>query len=131
MLVEQFERDITQGADGGIPLLKISNCFFALVAARIVSAGGMIVLSHGVADDELDACGNGNELKLKRTAIEQEGVAGFSQAGNELVHDADACANETVFGFTAELCNLRERELRLASAHQSERRGDFKSRRRT
>ena len=60
MLVEQLRRNVAQGADRRIPFLKISDGFFAFLAASIVGARGMIVLGHGVADHELDASWNGN-----------------------------------------------------------------------
>jgi hypothetical protein len=66
----------------------------------------MIVLGHGVADYELDACRDGYELKFQRAAIEQKGMSCLSQAGDELVHDSDASANKTVFGLAAELGDL-------------------------
>src|SRR5450631_203864 len=126
VLIQQFDRYIAQRSNRRIPFREIAYTFFTFFPTRVVSPGRKVVLDHCVADHEADTSRDGNKLKFQRAAIEKKSVPHFSHAGDELVHNSYACADEIVLRLLAELGDLRQRQLRLVQAHQSKRRGNLK-----
>src|SRR4029077_9932929 len=78
-----------------------------------------------VTDHKAYAVGNGNEFELQRPAVEQQGVPGFAKAGDELIHDANARAHESILGPLTKLGHLGHGKDRTIEAHESQSAGDF------
>ena len=83
------------------------------------------MLDHGVADHEFDGIGNQEGFKGQRAAIEHKRVVLLPVQGNELVHDADASADEFVFCFLAKLRQLDAVRRPAGLIGESQRGGDF------
>ena len=109
-----LDRYIAQSANGGIPLWRSNALLLRTLHGAVVGARSEIVLHLRVADHQADARRNRNELVLERTAIEKKCVTGFAHAGNELVHDADAGADEFVLRLAAQFGDFRQRQLCVA-----------------
>jgi hypothetical protein len=61
------------------------------------------VFDQGVAEDKADVGWKWDGFVMERAAIEKNCVIGFSEAGSELIHDANVRADEFIFGALAEL----------------------------
>src|SRR5260370_42610183 len=99
--------DVTKGANLGERSPQDSNALLTFRAARIVLAGSKFALDHGVADHQLEIRWNFDEFVLRRAAIQQKRMCRAPKAGNKLVHDSHARADEFVFRFLAELSQFR------------------------
>ena len=128
VLLQQFQRHIPQSSHRRIPLRKEAHSCFAFFAASVVRTRGEIMLDHGVADHELNAGGDRNELEFQRSAIEKESMSRSSHAGHELVHDSNPRADESIFGALAELREVGQGHPNSAEARQGQRRCNFQGR---
>jgi hypothetical protein len=125
VLQQLIDGEIAQRSDIGIPLRENFHTFLTLFAALIVFSAGVLVLDHGVTDRHSHSVGNGDELELERTAVEQEGVASFSQAGDKLVHDADMGADKNIFASLAEPGHIDQGKDCASAAEERESARDF------
>ncbi len=105
--------------------------FFHFFAARVVLSARVLMLDHGIADDEPHMSGNGQQAIFERSAIQHQGMVLLPGAGNELVHDAAARAYEGIFRALAGKCDGGQRQRSAGQLQQGECGGDFDRRRRT
>src|SRR5580700_559399 len=131
VLHQLSNRKIAKSTNLRVPLGKDPYAFLALLAPPVVLPACVLMLDHGIADHQLYGAGNRDELEIKRTAIEKKYVAGFSQAGDKLVHDADPSSNKSVLSALAEFGHVLQWEGFAVETKECKRAGHFNSRRRT
>ncbi len=100
---------------------------FALGAAIVVFATRVAVLDHGIANHHLYAGRHGEPFVFEGAAVQQDGVIGASEAGGELVHDANPCANKFIFGTLTQPGNFNEAERMSGKREKSTGDGNFES----
>jgi len=95
--VELVESRVAETGDG-----EAGGGFVAFGPAAVVLTRRDSVANHGIGNDHADVRGQPEEAEGKVAAIEKQGVAGAPVAGDELVHDAAAGADELVLGLLAD-----------------------------
>ena len=101
MALQLLRRHVAQRLDPGQRRREPPDALLAVAPAQIVFARGMLVMDHGVADHQPRLRVDRHQPPLKAAAIDQKRVAGRAVAGDELVHDAAAHADEFVLGALA------------------------------
>ena len=129
MALELFRRHVAQRLDPGQHGRQPPDAFLAVAPAQIVFAGGVLVVDHGVAHDEPHLRLDRHQPPLEAAAIDEQRMARRAVAGDELVHDAAAHADELVLGALAGEGELGEidrqagiAEQRIAGRHLDRRR---------
>jgi hypothetical protein len=76
--------------------MQNARALLHLFAARVVLASRMLMLDHGIADDQPDMGGDRQQAIFERPAIQKQRMILSTCAGNELVHDAAARADKLI-----------------------------------
>ena len=99
--LELFRRHVAQRLDARQRRREQPDALLAVAPAQVVFAGGVCVVDHGVADDQPHARVDRHQPPLQAAAVDQQRMSGRAVAGDELVHDAAAHADELVLGLLA------------------------------
>ena len=119
------ETHIAQGGNSWQKRSENLYALFALCAALIVFAAGMPVFDHSVANNHGNS-GRQGKLRVRQgPAVKKKSVAGTTKTGCELVHDADARADEFDFSALAELGNVEKPERAIGGGKKCAGNGNF------
>jgi len=108
-----FEGHVTQRAHRGRTLSEDLDPRFTLLAATVVLPARQLMFHHAVADDQPGIIRNGKRLRLKRTAVNHQGVAGAGKYSNKLVHDPAPRTNVFVLSTLTDLHQVQRRHFLL------------------
>src|SRR5579862_2135682 len=112
-------------------LCKAPYSLFALRSPLVIGTGSEIMLDHGVADNQPNVVRNRYEFEFERAAVEQQSLLLVGHRGNELIHDANASANELVFRLATQLGKIGQGQSNFVERGEGESGSNFDGRGRT
>ena len=108
MLLQLLRRNVAKRLDPGQHRREAPDALLAIASAQIVFAGGVLMVDHAVGHHQPNLRVDRHQPPLKAAAIDEQRPARRAVAGDELVHDAAAHADELVLGALAREGELRE-----------------------